>query len=182
MNHSKGNPTAPICFITAAVGGWKHLFANEACARIVFDSLDFQIRMRKLAVYGFVLLPSHLHLLFRPLVGDAQRWLDGFAEFTASRMTSVLRRRGRHPLMTYLHAHSGREGPGSPIWGKLQIQEVVRRDKLMSLLEYMHNKPLSAEWRLAVTRAEYLYSSACFYDLGHEPVIAVTDAREELAG
>ena len=176
------NLPEPMYFVTAAVGGWKHLFANEACARIVFDSLDYLGRTRKLALYAFALLPSHLILLCRPLAGDIRRVIEGFAGFTASRITSVLRRRGRGPLMHYLHARSGGEGPGAPIWGELRIQEVRTCAKLKSLLDYLHNKPVSAEWRLAGERSEYLYSSACFYDLGREPVITVMDARKELEG
>jgi len=179
MNQSERNLSEPIFFVTAAVGGWKHLFANEACARTVFDSLDYLGRTRRMALFAFALLPSHLNLLCRPLAGDIRRLIEGFADFTASRMTSVLRRRGRGPLMHYLHARVGEGAPGAPIWGDLRIQEVLSREKLNSLLNFMHNKPVSAEWRLAGARDEYLYSSACFYDQGREPIIPVVDARKE---
>lgn len=182
MDPHEKNLSEPMYFVTAAVGGWKHLFANEACGRIVFDSLDHLGRTKKLALYAFVLLPSHLNLLCRPLGGEIRRTIEGFADFTASRITSVLRRRGRGPLMHYLHARSDGAGPGAPIWGDLRIQEVLSRDKLKSLLDYIHNKPLHSEWRLAAERGEYLYSSACFYDLGREPVIKVMDARREMEG
>ena len=182
MDPSDRNLSEPFFFVTAAVGGWKHLFANEACARIVFDSLDHLRRTRKLALYAFVLVPSHLNLLCRPVGGEIRRTIGGFADFTAARMTSVLRRRGRGLLMHYLHARSKEAGPGAPIWGDLRIQEVLTRGKLKFLLDFIHNKPLSSEWRMAETRAEYLYSSACFYDLGCEPIIPVMDARRELEG
>ena len=180
MNLSERNLPEPIYFVTAAVGGWKHLFANEACARTVFESLDFLSRTGKLALYAYVLLPSHLCLLCRPLRGDVRRLVEGFAEFTAARMTAALRRRGRGPLMHYLHAKAGEAKPGSPIWGDLRIQEVLTRDRLRSLLEFVHQKPVSPEWNLADPRSEYLYSSACFYDLGREPIIPVMDVRKEL--
>jgi hypothetical protein len=82
--------------------------------------------------------------------------------------------------MHYLHTKSGEGKPGSPVWGDLRIQEVRDRAKLRSLLEYIHQKPVSAEWKLADPRSEYLYSSACFYDLGREPIIPVVDIRGEL--
>jgi putative transposase len=182
MDSSAGNLSKPVFFVTAAVGGWKHLFANEACARIVFDSLDHLGRTKKLALYAFVLLPSHLNLLCRPIGGEIRRTIEGFADFTAARMTAVLRRRGRGPLIHYLHARSAGAGPGAPIWGELRIQEVLRIGKLNSLLDFIHDKPLSSEWRLAAARAEYPYSSACFYDLGRAPVIPVMDARREMEG
>jgi putative transposase len=179
MNQSEKPLSESLYFVTAAVGGWKHLFANEGCARILFDSLAHQCRTEKLVLYAFALLPSHLHLICRPLRGDIRRLLEGFADFTAARMIAVLRRRGRGPLMHYLHAKSN-GGPGSPIWGELRIQEIGGRGKLLALLDYLHNKPVSPEWRLAARRDEYLYSSACFYDLGREPVIPVRDARVEI--
>ncbi|MGB7540143.1 MAG: hypothetical protein WBM17_16500 [Anaerolineales bacterium] len=179
MDSHEKNFSEPVYFVTAAVGGWKHLFANEACARIVFESLDYLGRSRKLVVYAFALLPSHLNLLCRPRGGSIRTVVDRFTDFTASRMASVLRRRGRGPLMHYLHARSDGEGHGAPIWGDVRIEEVWTRGKCLSLLDLMHNKPVSPQWRLAAARSEYLYSSACFYDLGREPVIPVMDVRRE---
>jgi putative transposase len=181
MNPSERNLSEPLYFVTAAVGGWKHLFANEACARTVFDSLEYLSRTNKLALYAYALLPSHLCLLIRPRRGGARPLVEEFAEFTAARMTAVLRRRGRGPLMHYLHAKSGEAKPGAPIWGDLRLEEVQSRGRVRSLLEFIHQKPVSPEWKLAGVRSEYLYSSACFYDLGREPVIPVVDIRAELA-
>jgi hypothetical protein len=180
MNPSERNLSEPIYFVTAAVGGWKHLFTNEACARTVFDSLDYLTRTGRLALYAFALLPSHLCLVCRPLRGDVRPLVEKFADFTAARMTAALRRRGRGPLMHYLHAQSGEGNPGSPIWGELRIQEVFDSVKLRSLIEFIHQKPASTEWKLTDRPGDYLYSSACFYDLGREPIIPVVDIRGEL--
>jgi hypothetical protein len=180
MNRSERTLSEPIFFVTAIVGGWKHLFTNETCARTVFDSLDYLSRTGKIALYAYALLPSHLCLLCRPLHGNVRPLMERFADYTAARMTAALRRRGRGPLMHYLHAKSGDSRPGSPIWGDLRIQEVRSGEKIESLLHYLHDKPVSDEWRLASVRSEYLYSSACFYDLGREPVIPVLDVRTEL--
>jgi hypothetical protein len=179
MNSTEQHLAEPIYFITASITERKHLFANQACARIVFDSLDYLGHTRKLALYAFVLLPSHLNLLCRPQGGGIRKVIDGFADLTARRMTSILRRRGRGPLMHYMHAQTGGEGCGAPIWGEVRIEEVNTREKCASLLNLIHNKPLAAPWRLAATRSEYVYSSACFYDLGREPVISILDIRRE---
>jgi hypothetical protein len=179
MESNNKNLSEPVFFVTAAVGGWKHLFANEACARIVFQSLDYLVRTRKLELYAFALLPSHVNLLCRLPGGNIRTVIEGFADFTASRMISVLRRRGRGPLMHYLHARTGGGGRGAPIWGDVRIEEVRSREKCLSLIALIHNKPVSPQWRLAASRGEYLYSSACFYDLGREPVVGVVDLRKE---
>jgi putative transposase len=181
MNRIERNLSEPIFLATAAVSGWKHLFANEACVRIVFDSLDFLCRTRRMALYAFTLLPSHLYLLCRPLRGSVQTLLTGFADYTGSRMAASLQRRGRGVLMHYMHSRSGAEGPGAPTWGSLRIEEVRTPARLLQLLAYIHDKPVSSEWQLASERSEYLYSSACFYDLGRIPIIEVSDARREIS-
>ena len=180
MKPSERNLAEPIYFVTAVVGGWKHLFTNEACAKAVFDSLEYQSRSGRLALYAYALLPSHLCLLCRPLRGDVHRLMEGFADFTAARITTALRRRGRGPLMHYLHSKSGEGNPGAPIWGELRIQDVLDRATLRSLLDSIHRKPVSPEWTLADRPSGYLYSSACFYELGREPIIPVVDIRGEL--
>ena len=179
MDPNKSNLSAPMFFVTAAVVGWKHLFANEACTRIVLDSLEYLTRRRQLDLYVFALLPSHLNLLCRPRGGDIRKVIEGFADFTASRMAAVLRRRRRGPLMQYLHVRSGGEGGSAPIWGELRIEEVRMQEKCRSLMNRIHNKPLLPQWRLAAVRSKYPYSSACFYDEGRTPVIPVQDARRE---
>ena len=49
---------------------------------------------------------------------------------------------------------------------------------LRQKLEYIHNTPLAKHWHLADVRADYRYSSACFYDRDAKPVVEVDDVRE----
>jgi len=46
---------------------------------------------------------------------------------------------------------------------------------LFQKMEYIHNNPVDKDWRLVTDRADYLYSSACFYDRGERPIIEVDD-------
>ncbi|MEW6718350.1 MAG: hypothetical protein AB1345_12735 [Chloroflexota bacterium] len=48
-------------------------------------------------------------------------------------------------------------------------------------MEYIHSNPVSKRWILVDDRADYLYSSACFYDRDETPVIPIDDVREFLA-
>jgi hypothetical protein len=47
-------------------------------------------------------------------------------------------------------------------------------------MEYIHSNPVSKDWKLVNDRAEYKYSSACFYDKGIAPIISITDLNEWL--
>ena len=47
-------------------------------------------------------------------------------------------------------------------------------------MEYIHNNPVSKDWKLVADRAEYKYSSACFYDKGVMPITPIADINEWL--
>jgi hypothetical protein len=47
-------------------------------------------------------------------------------------------------------------------------------------MEYIHSNPVSKDWKLVDDRAQYKYSSACFYDMGITPIIPITDINEWL--
>ena len=168
-----------IHFVTFIVGGRKHLLTNESCVRIVLNSLAWLCETRQLILYGFVLLPSHTHLLCRPVRKSIQSLAESFADFTAQRMITALRRRGRGPLLHYLHAKTPGDHPGAPIWGEVKIQSVGDSADALRKLDYMHRKPAADEWRLAEEPCAYPYSSACFYGAGRQPVLPIEDVRLE---
>jgi hypothetical protein len=53
-------------------------------------------------------------------------------------------------------------------------------DFLWQKMEYIHQNPIAKDWKLAVDRADYIYSSAGYYDCGRKPVIEITDINEWL--
>jgi putative transposase len=72
-----------LYFVTASICGWKHLFAETTYAEIVLDSLTWLRKEKRMELYAFVLMPSHLHAIFHPnnkTIGDL---LQNFASFTA---------------------------------------------------------------------------------------------------
>jgi len=48
-------------------------------------------------------------------------------------------------------------------------------------MEYIHMNPVAKDWNLVKDRADYVYSSAGYYDYGRKPLIEVTDINEWLA-
>ena len=47
-------------------------------------------------------------------------------------------------------------------------------------MEYIHQNPIAKNWNLVSDRADYPYSSACFYDRDEIPIIEVDDVRDIL--
>ena len=64
------------------------------------------------------------------------------------------------------------------IWLPIEAKNVFSEEFLRQKVEYVHNNPVAKHWRLVGDRADYPYSSACFYDRGEPPIIDVDDIRE----
>lgn len=65
------------------------------------------------------------------------------------------------------------------IWQPIQAKNVWSETFLRQKLEYIHNNPVVEQWGLVESRADYAYSSACFYDRGEAPGVEVDNLWEE---
>ena len=66
------------------------------------------------------------------------------------------------------------------MWQPLQAKNIYGRDFLIEKMEYINNNPIARYWALVRDRADYLYSSARFYDRGEAPLVDIDDVREWL--
>jgi putative transposase len=171
-----------LYFVTATLLHWHPLFKERAYARIVLDSLDWHRRNGKWALYAYVLMPNHLHAILMPL-GDAtiSGVLQSFGSFTAHAILARLREGERREVLAlFAHRQSRDAAKRHQIWYPIQAKNVFSPEFLREKLEYIHNNPVARQWRLADVRADYTYSSACFYDRSATPVVEVDDVREWL--
>src|SRR5215210_5897255 len=64
-------------FFTATILEWKHLLKPDKYKNILTNSLDFLVSEKRAAVYGFVVMPNHMHLIWHICEGhkseDVQR-------------------------------------------------------------------------------------------------------------
>src|SRR5215213_3581658 len=51
-------------FFTATIMEWKHLLKPDKYKDIITNSLDFLVENKRMAVYGFVIMPNHMHLIW----------------------------------------------------------------------------------------------------------------------
>jgi hypothetical protein len=66
------------------------------------------------------------------------------------------------------------------IWQDIQAKNVFSIKFLNQKMEYIHNNPVDKDWKLVDDRADYRYSSACFYDRNITPIIEIDDVRDYL--
>lgn len=127
-------------------------------------------------------MPTHFHAITKPAEGQTiSDGLQSLASFTAHAILQQLR---VDNLVTELNFFSENREPDRTerhqVWQPLQAKNIYTEIFLQEKLEYIHNNPVAKKWQLAERRDAYAYSSACFYDCGIEPIVAVDDVRQWL--
>jgi putative transposase len=177
MTFKPHNDPSHLYLVTATILGWRQIFCEPAYARIVLDSLDWRRRQGRWSLYAFVLMPNHLHAIVKP---EGTQTISGvvqsFGSYTAHQILDRLNSEGAHELPAFFarrqdkHAHKRHQ-----IWQAIQAKNVYSVAFLREKLAYTHNNPVAKPWRLVEDRADYVYSSACFYDREAVPIVEVDD-------
>ena len=169
-----------LYFVTSTVLGWKHLFIEPAYAEIVLQSLDWHRCHGRWSLFAFVVMPNHAHFIVRPLDGQTiSTVLQSFGSYTAHAILDQLRQDGRADLLAFFAQRQDCDASKEhQVWLPIEAKNVYSVGFLRQKVEYTHNNPVAKHWRLVEDRADYVYSSACFYDRGERPIIGVDDVGE----
>jgi REP element-mobilizing transposase RayT len=171
-----------LYFVTATVLGWEQLFTKPAYAYIVLNSLNWHRLHGRWMLFAYVIMPNHVHAILKPCDGHTiSSVLQSFGSFTAHDILAQMREEGRVDLLAFFEQRVDRDPrKRHQIWQPIQAKNVMTAPFLREKLEYIHNNPVAKRWCLADDRAGYVYSSACLYDRGITPLVAVDDVREWL--
>ena len=170
-----------LYFVTCTIAGWKPIFADPVYADIVLQSLAWLRRQGHIQLFAFVVMPTHLHAIIKPLTGTADQLVQRFASYTAHEILKQLRRDHKAGFLAFFRQAAQQDHDREHrIWEEALAKNVYSEAFLFQKMEYTHNNPVDKDWRLVTDRADYPYSSACFYDRGQEPVIEVDDIASVL--
>jgi REP element-mobilizing transposase RayT len=152
-------------FFTATILEWKHLLADDNLKDIIIDSIRFLVKDGKVTVYGFVIMPNHIHLIWQ--VHDKYERSKvqlSFLRYTAQKIKFRLIDTGDKELENFKVKASDRE---YQFWERNALSvDLWSRPVFMQKLYYIHNNPVQAQWKLCNFPEEYKYSSFRFYEWG----------------
>jgi putative transposase len=152
-------------FFTATILEWKHLLKEDVYKDIILNSLKFLVNDKRCLVYGFVIMPNHIHLLWQI---DALRKREDvqrdFLRFTAQQMKFELQKNNPAFLEQFRVAAKDR---AYQIWERNALSVDVWTPEVMKQkLDYIHLNPVKEKWKLSLLPEDYKYSSAKFYFCG----------------
>jgi putative transposase len=167
-----------IYFWTATINNWQHLMAKDEYKEIVIGSLRHLSEKGKIDVFAFVVMPNHIHLIWRTNELNGKETVQGsFLKFTAHAFKKALRAASPAGLAKYAVATSNKE---YEFWQRDSLAvPLYTRAVAFQKLTYIHNNPVAPHWQLAADFIEYSYSSAKYYECNEKNFDFLKDLTAE---
>ena len=91
-----------IFFWTATINQWQKLLEPNKYKDIIIDSLDYLTNAGKIDVFGFVIMPNHIHLIWKTKAHNGKETAQGsFLKYTAHEFKKMLYTENQDALLSY---------------------------------------------------------------------------------
>ena len=142
---------------------------------ILIESLKFVLSKYQAALFAYVLMPSHIHLVIatqeKKNISDLLR---DFKKYTSTKIRQQLQKDGKSDTIERLRVNAnGKRNQVFKLWMERFDDLVIENDKTLQIkIDYIHNNPVKAGF---VDQPEqWEYSSARNYILGDHSLISVS--------
>lgn len=141
------------------------------------DQLKWLTDNGKIIVYGYVIMPNHLHIIWEILEKNGKEMpYASFNKWTSSNFLKDLRT--NHPKVVSLFIEKTSER-SHRFWQRDPLAILMdSREKIEQKLNYIHLNPLQEKWSLVKLPEDYPWSSAKFYDSGEDEFGVLTHYRD----
>lgn len=169
--------TNTIYFWTATIHKWQKLLQKDVYKDVIVGSLEYLSEARKIDVFAFVIMPNHIHLIWRIKEKNGKETAQGsFLKYTAHTFKKMLKEED-NGLLSYAVDLANKE---YEFWQRDSLAVPLYTQAVAyQKLEYIHNNPLAEHWLLAREPSEYKYSTAKFYERGIKEFSFIKDIRDE---
>lgn len=168
-----------IYFWTATINKWQHLLKADEYKNIIVSSLNYLSDAGKVDVFVFVIMPNHLHLIWRIKNQNGKETTPGsFLKYTAHEFKKMIV--NSNGLINLSNYAVDTVNKSYEFWQRDSLAvHLYTRDVAYQKMDYIHLNPLATHWQLAKEPCEYQYSSAKFYEKGIKEFSFLKDLREE---
>lgn len=156
-----------VYFWTSTVKDWKHLFKQDKYKSLIIEEIKALVDKQLMAVYGFVIMPNHVHILWEPLKMNGREMPH--ASFNKATAHLIVKDLKEHHIAVLAHFEVMEKERQHRIWQRDALAILMdARSKAEQKLDYIHNNPLHSRWNLATRPEYYKWSSSSFYETGHD--------------
>jgi REP element-mobilizing transposase RayT len=167
---------SPCYFLTSVAKDRLRVFRTDAIKDVACKALDEARKSGKFALYAYVIMPDHLHVITDSArsSADTLRFINGIM---SHRVIGQLKEKGYEVSLLKLRQETKRRRYQHSLWDHHpNVRVLLTEGMLMERVHYLHQNPVRAE---LVKRAEdYRYSSVrCWQGkpLKDEPLLVDID-------
>jgi len=164
-----------LYFWTATINKWQYLLKDDKYKHVIINSLEYLSNTDKIDVFAFVIMPNHIHLIWRLNAYNGKETAQGsFLKFTAHQFKKMLTKKD-DALSNYAVDASNKD---YEFWQRdsLAVHLYTRRVAYQKL-DYIHHNPVAKQ--LVTDPCAYKYSTAKYYECGVKDFVFIKDLREE---
>ena len=167
-----------IYFWTATINKWQNLLIKDNYKDIIISSLDFLSIKKKIEIYVFVIMPNHIHLIWKMLgMNGKESPHTSFLKFTSHEFKKLLSNDDLALLKNY---RVNAKNKNYEFWQRDSMAiHLYTESVAYQKMDYIHDNPVSGRWQLANDPCQYRYSTARYYELGIIDYLFIKDLRNE---
>ena len=165
-------------FISFATVYWIDVFTRDMYFSVITASLDYCRKNKGMEIYGYCIMPSHIHLIFRSSLGDPSGLMRDFKGFTSRKMLKIITenpQESRKEWLLWMFEKAGKKNSNvekSQFWEQNnQPIEIWSLKVFEQKLNYIHNNPL--ETGFVTDPIDWKYSSARNYGNDDQTVLEI---------
>ena len=166
-----------VYFHTITINNFNHLLKSEDVKLIIINSLQYLFTNNLATIYGYVIMPNHIHLIWKTINDHRNETVAGsFTKHTAHQFQKFLRINNPSLLETFKVNLDDR---AYQFWKRDSL--AIPLDSLEILeqkLDYIHENPIKEKWKLCEFPEDYRWSSANFYQNSFDEFGILTHYRD----
>ncbi len=165
-------------FISFATVYWIDVFTRDMYFSVITASLDYCRKNKGMEIYGYCIMPSHIHLIFRSAEADPSGLIRDFKGFTSRKMLKTIEentQESRKEWLLWMFEKAGKKN--SNVKNRQFWQQNNKPIELWSLkvfeqkLNYIHNNPVVSGF--VTNPIDWKYSSARNYASNDDTILEI---------
>ena len=165
-------------FISFATVYWIDVFTRDMYFSVITASLDYCRKNKGMEIYGYCIMPSHIHLIFRSAEADPSGLIRDFKGFTSRKMLKTIEentQESRKEWLLWMFEKAAKKN--SNVKNRQFQQQNNKPIELWSLkvfeqkLNYIHNNPVVSGF--VTNPIDWKYSSARNYASNDDTILEI---------
>lgn len=165
-------------FISFATVNWIDVFTRDIYFSSIIESLDFCRKNKGMELYGYCIMPSHIHLIFRSALNDPSGLIRDFKGFTSKKMLQLIEdnpQESRKEWMLWMFSRAGIKNSNNikyQFWQQHnQPIEIWSLKVFEQKLNYIHQNPVVTGF--VTDPIDWKYSSARNYGNDDHTILSI---------